>query len=122
MAAGGARVVQNEVKRSLRHGYHSSLGNWGDFVTGNNINHVTISEPVFSGDGGTIKVGTDLLYALFWEVGHHNIFTRHFERDEQWKPAYDRTRQQAIDAFQRVFARSWKGGEGITLGEAGPGE
>lgn len=114
-----ANVIRNAVKRSLRHGYHSSLGNWGDFVTGNNINHVTISEPIFTADGGSIKVGTDLMYALFWEVGHHNIFTRHFERDEKWGPAYRESRAAALDAYQRAFSASWKYGGGIMLNDQG---
>jgi hypothetical protein len=102
-----ARVTQNAVKRSLRHGYHSSLGNWGDFTTGNNLNHVTISPVKWETDGLSIKVGTDLMYALFWEVGHHNIFTRHFERDEKWAPAYRESRAAALDAYMRVFSRNW---------------
>lgn len=105
-----AYPTYNEVKRSLRHGYHSSLGNWGDFTTGNNVNHVTTSRIVFTADGGWITVGTDLLYALFWELGHHNIFTRHFERDEKWKPAYEATRAQAFEAYARVFKRTWEEG------------
>lgn len=103
-----ANVVRNEVKRNLRHGYLSSLGNWGDFVTGNNINHVRVSDPTFTSDGGSIKVGTDLLYALFWEVGHHNIFTRHFERDPIWASSYALSRALAVEAYDRVFARTWK--------------
>ena len=108
-----AYPVYNEVKRQLRHGSPSSLGNWGDFVTGNNSNHVTISPIQYNPDGALIKVGTDLLYPLFWELGHHNIFTRHFERDEKWKPAYEATRQQAFDAYARVFKRSWAEGAGL---------
>ena len=113
-----ARVTQNAVKRSLRHGYHTapriennrftSFGNWGNFVTGNNVNHVTVSPVEFTGEGASIRVGTDLMYALFWEVGHHNIFTRHFERDEKWAPAYRESRPAAIDAYMRVFSRIWK--------------
>jgi hypothetical protein len=114
-----AQVTQNAVKRALRHGYHSSLGNWGHFTTGNNVDHVTKSPVEFTGDGASIKVGTDLLYALYWEVGHHNIFTRHFERDEKWAPAYGESRQQALDAYQRVFSRTWKGDTGMTLGDSG---
>ena len=112
-----ARVVQNAVKRELRHGYHSSLGNWGDFTTGNNLNHVTIGTPQYEADGLSIKVGTDLMYALFWEVGHHNIFTRHFERDEKWGPAYRDSRPRAIDAYTRAFSSRWRNGaSGAGLG------
>jgi|ERR1017187_1219376 hypothetical protein len=103
-----ANVLKNEVKRNLRHGYLSSLGNWGDWVTGNNVNHVTASDPIFTSDGGSIKVGTDLDYALWWEIGHHNIFTRHYERDPRWVPAYQTTRQQVLDTYARVFSATWR--------------
>lgn len=104
-----AQPVANEVKRSLRHGYRSSLGNWGDFVTGNNVNHVRVSPVTVTDTGASIRVGTDLDYALFWEVGHHNIFTRHFERDEKWAPAYAATRDEAAAAFARVFRSAFTG-------------
>ena len=110
-----AYPVYNEVKRQLRHGYHSSLGHWGDFVTGNNVNHVTVSPVTVTDDGASITVGTDLDYALFWEVGHHNIFTRHFERDEKWAPAYEATRAEAAAAFARVFRSEWMGSSGVQL-------
>lgn len=111
-----AYPVYNEVKRQLRHGYHSSLGNWGNFVTGNNVNHVTVSPVTQTDDGASISVGTDLDYALFWELGHHNIFTRHFERDEKWRPAYEATREQAFATYARVFGSAWTGTSGVQVG------
>lgn len=108
-----AYPVYNAVKRSLRHGYHSSLGNWGNFVTGNSLNHVTVSPVKQSDDGASISVGTDLLYPLYWELGHHNLFTRHFERDEKWAPAYEATKQEAFAAYARVFGRAWRGSSGV---------
>ena len=112
-----AQPVYNEVKRQLRHGYHSSLGNWGNFVTGNNLNHVTVSPVTVTDDGASIKVGTDLDYALYWELGHHNIFTRHFERDEKWRPAYEQTRAAAYAAFARVFRSEFTGASGVQFRE-----
>lgn len=104
-----AYPVFNEVRRQLRHGYHSSLGNWGNFAIGNNVNHVTISPVTVNDDGASITVGTDLDYALFWEIGHHNIFTRHFERDEKWRPAYEATLDEARAAFARTFHAAFTG-------------
>lgn len=112
-----AYPVYNEVKRQLRHGYRSSLGNWGDFVTGNNVNHVTISPVTITDSGASITVGTDLDYALFWELGHHNIFTRHFERDEKWRPAYEATREAAAAAFARVFRSQWTGSSSFQIAD-----
>lgn len=100
----GAVVIQNEVKKELRGGYRSTLGHHGDFVTGNSLNHVAISEVLYRAGRASIRIGTDLLYNLFWEIGHHNIFTRHFERDEKWAPAFRRS----VPAAQRAYARVMK--------------
>jgi hypothetical protein len=102
----GGNVIRNAVRRELRGGYRSTLGHHGDFVTGNSINHVTISEPRFTADGGSVTVGTDLLYNLYWELGHHNLFTRHFERDEKWRPAFMGSKDAARTAFIRVMRRT----------------
>ena len=103
-------VIWNEVRRSLRGGYQSSLGNKGQFVTGTSLAHVTLSRPRRDGEKWTISVGTDLDYNLFWEVGHHNLFTRHYERDEKWVPAFRRSRSLALATFRQVMDRGIRGG------------
>jgi len=96
-----AYVVYNAVKRGLRGGYTS-----GDFVTGNVINSVTIS-PVFETLGTfAIRIGTNVPYALYWEVGHNNIFTRRYERVEVWRPAMVDTRDEQAAAFASAYKRS----------------
>ena len=102
-----AEVVINAVKEGLRGGYTS-----GRFVTGHVLNSVNRSEPGEDGRGAFILVGTDVNYALFWEVGHQNIFTGRFERKEVWMPAFLRTRPDQLAAFQRVYARFMGGGAG----------
>lgn len=93
-----AYPVSNQVKRNLKGGYTS-----GDFVTGASVNHVTIGQVFREGNGWAIRVGTDLLYNLFWELGHHNIFTRKFERVEKWHPALVDSRFESAQAFNRVY-------------------
>lgn len=102
-----AQVVANRVKEGLKGGYTS-----GDFVTGNVLNSVNISEPRADETGHYILVGTDVPYALFWEVGHRNLFTRRFERKEVWVPALLQTRAEQLAAFDRVFRRLFSGGGG----------
>jgi hypothetical protein len=50
-------------------------------------------------------VGTHLMEALYWELGHYNTFTRKHERVRIWEP----TARQQTDAMRatygRVFAR-----------------
>lgn len=68
----GAQHYANEVKRGLAGGYTS-----GRFVTGNVMNSVRVLAPaVRDGDEVRAIVGSDVLYALFWELGHVNIFVR----------------------------------------------
>lgn len=100
-----AQVIVNEVKKRLRGGYTS-----GDFVTGNNINKVTRSDPFTDTDGmRAINIGSsqsDPAYPLFWELGHFNIFLRRFVRVEVWRPALVNMSAQAAQAYARAFKRA----------------
>lgn len=99
-----AQVFINAVKRRLAGGYTS-----GDFVTGNVLNSVTRSEPEPAGMGGyALQVGTNLPYALFWELGHHNVFTRKFERVPVWEPAFLESQDEAATTYQRALQRFMK--------------
>lgn len=98
-----AYPVRNQVKRNLRGGYTS-----GDFVTGTSLNHVTIGQVFQDGTGWAIKVGTDLLYNIFYELGHYNIFRRKFTRVEKWRPALVDSRLESMQAFNRVYAQTLK--------------
>jgi hypothetical protein len=99
-----AYVVFNAVKRGLRGGYTT-----GAFVTGNVINSVTISR-IFE-DAGVfgVRVGTNVAYALMWELGHENLFTRQHERVEVWRPAVSETRDEQAAAYARAYKRSMLG-------------
>jgi hypothetical protein len=100
-----AAVVENRVKQQLAGGYTS-----GRFVTGHVLASVNHSEPEVAGPTGYILVGTDVMYALFWEVGHNNLFTRKHERVEVWVPALFSTRAEQLAAYQRAFRANFAGG------------
>jgi hypothetical protein len=108
-----AAVVENKVKEGLRGGYTS-----GRFVTGNVMASVNHSEPEIGPNGSFILVGTDVSYALFWELGHVNLFTRQFERKEVWIPALFSTRSEQLDAFTRTYRRFMGGGGQFGSGRA----
>jgi hypothetical protein len=95
-----ATVYQNAVKRELAGGFTS-----GDFVTGNLLNSVTRTDPRWEGLARAIRVGTNVMYAVFWELGHYNIFSRRYERVEIWFPKMSETAAAQRAAFARVFAR-----------------
>jgi len=92
-------AYQNRMKRALTGGYTS-----GDFVTGLSRNSVARTAP-HDGPGGVrqVVVGTKLLYNLFWEVGHVNLFTRRFERVEKWRPTLLDSRADLQREYARVF-------------------
>jgi hypothetical protein len=106
-----AAVLENKVKEGLRGGYTS-----GQFVTGFVMSSVNHSEPEIGPNGAFILVGTGVMYALFWEIGHANLYSRKFERKEVWMPALLSTRAEQLQAFQRVFAR-FMGGGGSGFGQ-----
>jgi len=101
-----AEVVKTEVKRGLRGGYTS-----GAFVTGNVWNSVTRTDPTDENGVRVIRVGTNVMYALYWELGHQNLFTRKFERVEVWMPTFLSTADRQALAFARVFARFMEASE-----------
>ena len=99
-----AQVMVNGLKDpkpdGLRGGYTS-----GAFVTGNVLNSVFVTDVQRDLGGWSIAVATDVMYAVFWEFGHVNIFTRRYEREERWRPTMLRKADEAMDAYQRVYAR-----------------
>lgn len=100
----GAQVVVNGLKDEkplgLVGGYTS-----GAFVTGNLLGSIMMTEPQQDGGAWVIFVYTDVMYAVYWEYGHYNIFTRRYERQERWLPTLVRTREDVIKAYQRVYVR-----------------
>lgn len=95
-----AYVLVNAVKRALKGGYTS-----GAFVTGHVINSVTRGEPFREATGFSVLVGSNVPYALFWEIGHHNLFTRKYEREERWRPAFMDSREAMSQAYSREYQR-----------------
>lgn len=93
------------IAARLRHGYTS-----GRFVTAYSAEHVEISPPTRWGGGWEVSVGTDLVSNLQWEVGAINLFTRHYERVEIWRPIAFQNRDRAAETFARVFKRAMETG------------
>lgn len=95
-----AYVLVNAVKRALRGGFTS-----GAFTTGHLINTVTRGQPFRDGLGWAIEVGTSELYGLYWEVGHRNLFSGRYEREERWRPAFMDSRNEMRDSYSREWTR-----------------
>lgn len=114
-----ARAYQRDMKRELRIGgkgyvFKTSTGNVGKIVNGKRRpwavgylrGTVTMSPIERWLDGWAIRVGTNVLYALFWELGHHNIFTKRFERDPKWVPTFLANQSKYAAAFSAAFRRT----------------
>lgn len=94
-----ALVYENAMKVALTGGYKR-----GDFVTGRVRSSVTHSEPfLIEPLVWAIRVGTNVLYALFWELGHMNLFSRRYERVEKWRPTAIEERIHIARKFGEVY-------------------
>jgi hypothetical protein len=89
-----ADVVVGEVKRGLEGGFTS-----GDFDTGESVENVRKTAVTESPDGASVRVGTELIHNLLWELGHLNVFSKQFERKEVWLPALLSSRAEQLTAF-----------------------
>lgn len=101
-----AAIVADEVKKGLEGGYGS-----GAFATGESVEGVKIGTPEVDRNGAFIRVGTDLLHNLFWEIGAYSAYTRRYERKEVWMPALLNTRQQQLAEFERAYAAAFAEGK-----------
>ena len=100
-----AYVYYNEVKRALAGGYTS-----GDFVTGRVLNSVTVGDV----QDHAIDVGTDVMYALYWEIGHHNIFTRKYRAGRDLAAGTGRGAGRDVGRVRRRRARLPRTGGAMT--------
>lgn len=96
-ADAAADVYVAAMKKELEPGYTS-----GDFASGESVEHVKKSAPEPTVDGVAVRVGTDLLHNLLWELGHYSPYTRKFERQERWFPTAVSTRAQQLEAARRA--------------------
>jgi hypothetical protein len=99
-----AYVLTNAVKQQLRGGYTS-----GDFVTGRSVNAVTRSEPTIINGVRVIRVGTNLLYNLYWELGFTSAWDGKYHRVEKWRPAFVESQQEQSEAFGASYKRAMGG-------------
>lgn len=102
LAAAGQEYARR-VRTRLEQGYTT-----GDFVTGHVANSVMVSPVERTGEGLRLTVGSNVNYALFWELGHVNIFIRKgagasslagnrttgtYQRVEVWRPILAESRE-----------------------------
>lgn len=87
-----ATAYAEAIREALAQGYTT-----GAFVTGAAADSVVVTAVHDASGDRAISVGTDLLYPLAWEVGHMNLYTRHYERVEIWGPLRDQMGPELAD-------------------------
>jgi hypothetical protein len=61
--------------------------------------------PMPTPTGWEVLVGTHLIEALYWELGHFNTFTRKQERVRLWEPTARQQASAMAATYGRVYAR-----------------
>jgi hypothetical protein len=56
--------------------------------------------PSRTATGWETSVGTKFIEALYWELGHRNLFTRKYERVQLWVP----TAVENVARMQKTFS------------------
>jgi hypothetical protein len=92
-----ANTLEREVAKAHDSTYYKGGAFRGTLQVRQSIRH---SPPQDTPTGWVSKVGTNKLPALFWELGHMNLFTRKYERNRIWVP----TAQANIERMRRTFA------------------
>lgn len=95
-----AAIYAGALKQKLQQGYWS-----GDFVTGTTAASVQVSAPFRFGEGGAwaVRVGSNSLIALYWELGHFNLYMRRFVRVEFWRYTLEEQQTAMAAAFRTAF-------------------
>lgn len=129
-----ANVYEGNLKKRFFKGYYTSQAFRS---TAQVVQHVQREQPTFGGNGWYTKVGipegitatakpkkgrkaraTTSRFsvgkiALAWELGHHNLFTRRFERVAIFKPVAIESARQMIDTYNRVLNRYLERGKAV---------
>lgn len=102
-----ANVLEREVAKAHDSTYYKGGAFRGTLLVRQSIRR---SAPEQSRGGWMSKVGTNKIQALFWELGHHNIFTRQYERVELWVPTALANLERMRANFAAVVARVMNAG------------
>lgn len=99
---GAATHLKNELRKAFGSDYYKGGAFRSTLLVKDSIRH---DGPTWTGTGWESLIGTHLVQALYWELGHHNHFTKKYERVELWKPTAVAQAEAMRATFARVFAR-----------------
>lgn len=97
-----ARHLKTEVIKAFGSNYYKGGRFRSTLQVKQSIRHLT---PYKVSGGWESTVGTKFIEALYWELGHHNTFTRKYERVQLWVPTAADNVETMRATFSRVVAR-----------------
>jgi hypothetical protein len=100
--AAAVTVLKNAVVKQFGSNYYKGGAFRSTLFVKQSVRFLT---PYKTPDGYETILGTKLIEALYWELGHHNAFTRKYERVQIWEPAGMGSTGAMRDAYARVVAR-----------------
>lgn len=102
----GVDAAANVLQREITKAHDSSYYKGGAFRSTLQVRaSIRRTPPTRSGDGWSAEVGTKIIEALYWELGHHNLFTRKYERRRIWEPTALANVGAMSAAYGRVVVR-----------------
>lgn len=100
--AAAVTVLKNAVVKQFGSSYYKGGAFRSTLFVKQSVRFLT---PYKTPDGYETVLGTKLIEALYWELGHHNTFTRKYERVRIWEPTGLASMGAMRDAYARVVAR-----------------
>lgn len=100
--AGAANVLRTAVVKKFGSSYYKGGRFRSTLFVKQSVRYLT---PYKTPNGWETQVGTKIIEALYWELGHNNIFTRNRERVRIWEPAGLESIEAMRSAYGRVVAR-----------------
>lgn len=102
----GVSAASNVLVREVKKAFGSDYYKGGAFRSTLYVKQsVRRSDPEKEADGWAARVGTNKIQALYWELGHQNVFTRRFERVRIWEPTALANITTMREAFASVVKR-----------------
>lgn len=121
-----AALYEGNLKKRFFQGYYTSQAFRS---TAQIVQHISRERPVLTGEGWVSTVGIPRgpqskaqpnakpsqvwLIAMAWELGHHNLFTRKFERVPIFKPVAMDSAKAIMDTYKRVMNRYIEHGRAV---------
>lgn len=98
----GMDAASNHLRVSVVKAFGSTYYKGGRFRSTLQVKQsIRRDGPTWDQTGWTAQVGTNKIEALYWELGHRNLFTRKYERVQLWVP----TALAQVETMRVTFAR-----------------